>query len=119
MKNSQKTLINRQQIILENTNNRRTSARILTAITRKSYSKTDIKFHTQLEADLAANVRGGRKAKLIARSWVAINQKQLILQEYDYLRFRAKWMSRTIYDINQRYGTLINTTDSPIEDNDS
>jgi hypothetical protein len=49
----------------------------LTAITRKSYSKTDIKFHTQLEADLAAGVRGGRKAKLIARSWVAINPKQL------------------------------------------
>ncbi len=91
----------------------------MTIIIRKSYSKTDITFHTQLEADLAAGVRGGRKAKLIARSWVAINQKQLTLQEYDYLRFRAKWMSRTIYDINQRYGTLINTIDLPIEDNDS
>ena len=70
-------------------------------ITRKCYSDTLLLFSSQLEADLATGVRGGRKAKLIAKSWIAMNPNQYSTSERDYLYFREKWMNRTIYDINQ------------------
>lgn len=70
-------------------------------ITRKCYSDTLLVFSSQLEADLATGVRGGRKAKLIAKSWIAINPNQCATSERNYLYFREKWMNRTIYDINQ------------------
>jgi len=70
-------------------------------LTRKSYSKTVLTFKTQLEADLATGMRGGRKAKLIARIWIAIHQGQSSFQDSDYQSFRSKWMNRTMFDIKQ------------------
>ena len=81
-------------------------------LTRKNYSETVQTFKTQLEADLATGMRGGRKAKLIAKSWLAIHQGQSILEDYGYQSFRAKWMNRTIFDIKQCLSTRVELPES-------
>jgi len=86
--------------------------RISLTLSRKSYSEKVLTFKTQLEADLAIGMRGGRKAKLIARSWIAIHQGQSILYECDYQSFRAKWMNRTIFDIKQCLGARVEISES-------
>ena len=94
-------------------------ALISLTLTRKSYSETVQTFKTQLEADLATGMRGGRKAKLIAKSWIAIHQGQSILDEYDYQSFRAKWMNRTMFDIKQCLSARVEVPESQSQQTNS
>lgn len=69
---------------------------------------TGITFATQLEADLATGVRGGNKARLVARCWVAIvNAPGPNEHIGTYEEFRAIWITKTFATLHQVFDHML------------
>ena len=65
-------------------------------------------FETQLDADLATGIRGGNKARLVARCWVATKYgAECGMNADDYDRFRTAWNKRTYQQIHQAFDHLL------------
>ena len=65
-------------------------------------------FETQLEADLATGIRGGNKARLIARCFVAYCDRCISpCSDTEYQEFRAFWMKSTFARIHEEFDNVL------------
>lgn len=72
--------------------------------TRAKELAGQFEFDTQLDADLATGVRGGNKARLIARCYVAMNER--LGRECGpkaYVEFRAAWIKKTFAQLHDYF----------------
>tara|TARA_Y100000004_G_C8748765_1_gene341447 strand:- start:232 stop:504 length:273 start_codon:yes stop_codon:yes gene_type:complete len=73
-----------------------------------SEAARQFEFKTQLEADLATGIRGGNKARLIARCFVAYCDRYIHpCSDDEYQKFRALWMKRTFAKIHEEFDHVL------------
>ena len=63
-------------------------------------------YKTELEADLATGIRGGNKARLVARIYVALeNEGKTRL--YEYATFRAAYIKKTFAQLHEEFDFVL------------
>jgi len=66
-----------------------------------------VSYDTQLDADLATGIRGGNKARLVARCYVACMQYEGMLSNPDYEAFRAAHIGKTFAKLHELFDQVL------------